>query len=46
MVVCLLGGQLASGDHLGLESAVLDLLDVPGLSLNRDLVPASLVPDL
>ena len=46
MVVCLLGGQLASGDHLGLESAVLDLLDVPGLSLERDLVPASLVPDL
>ena len=46
MVVGLLGRQLASGDHLGFKGAVLDLLDIPGLSLNRDLVPASLVPDL
>ena len=46
MVFSLLGRQLVSGYHLGLKGAVLDLLDVPGLSLSRYLVPASLVPDL
>ena len=42
----MLGRQLASGYHLGLKSAVLDLLHEPGLSQSRYLVPASLVPDL
>lgn len=46
MVFGLLGRQLVSGYHLGLKGAVLDLLDVPGFSLNRNLVLASLVPDL
>ena len=46
MVLGLLGRQLASRYHLRLKSAVLNLLNEPGLSLNRHLVPASLVPDL
>jgi hypothetical protein len=46
MVLGLLGGELASRYHLRLKGAVLNFLHELGLSLNRDLVPASLVPDL
>ena len=46
MVLGLLGRELASRYHLRLKGAVLNFLHEPGFSLNRDLVPASLVPDL
>ena len=46
MVLGLLRRQLASRNHLRLKGAVLNLLHEPGLSLNRNLVLASLVPDL